>query len=244
MMYEPLLREQSTLFVCSLICRAWSTRAQILLWRRPLLFSQQSVRRFIKAVQADATNHLVSLVCEIRETGAFADASELSSTFSTDLTMRALPNLRVMYGHSVTWDAVDLHPRAVRMRLPFLSTLRKLEIYRSVIDSLRMFLDVVWSCGELTHLTVSQVLFADEISIYHPKKIMHRWSSLARERKACKKLTHLSVYATAFSAHNDMIVGALFGSAITTVDTTLKATSQDIEFEPHPFLISLIPRAS
>ncbi|KAJ3015996.1 hypothetical protein NUW54_g905 [Trametes sanguinea] len=171
------------------------------------------MQRFVRTIQADASNYLASLVYEIRETGTYADGPEISSTFSADLTVRVLPNLGVIYGHSVTWDLSNTPSRAVRMSLPVLSTLKKLEIYHSVIGSLRTLLDVVWSCRQLTHLTLSQVLFADEISIYHPKKTLQRWRNLVRDGKACGKLTHLSVYATAFSAHHDMIVGALFGSA-------------------------------
>ncbi|KAJ2991985.1 hypothetical protein NUW54_g8050 [Trametes sanguinea] len=129
------------------------------------------------------------------------------------------------------------------MSLPVLSTLKKLEIYHSVIGSLRTLLDVVWSCRQLTHLTLSQVIFADEISIYHSKKTLQRWRNLVRDGKACGKLTHLSVYATAFSAHHDMIVGALFGSAVTTVNTTVKANSHDIvkSLNPIPFLYRSFP---
>ncbi|KAI9061570.1 hypothetical protein FKP32DRAFT_932380 [Trametes sanguinea] len=55
--YIMLLQERSTLWACSLTCRAWRRRAQNLLWMRPLLLLPENVPSFYEIIRGDAENH-------------------------------------------------------------------------------------------------------------------------------------------------------------------------------------------
>ncbi|KAI8996335.1 hypothetical protein BD414DRAFT_477598 [Trametes punicea] len=47
---------QKTFYACALVCHAWRTHAQFLLWKYPMLQSQASLARFIATVHHDVGN--------------------------------------------------------------------------------------------------------------------------------------------------------------------------------------------
>ncbi|KAI9068027.1 hypothetical protein FKP32DRAFT_200938 [Trametes sanguinea] len=241
-MYAPQLYQQSALYACTLICHAWSRRAQQLLWRRPLLCSVWSVQRFTELIQADAANVLAPLVYELRLNAGFIYDFSLPTMFPANVFMRSLSNLRTIYAHGVAWEIHDIHPRLIRFQLPLLAALKRLELQICSIGTLRMLFDVVWSCQELTHLTISQHSYNNDLNIHLPRGTLERWHLAQKSRNTCRKLTHLAVYETPFCPDRDVIIGALFGSAVTTIDTDLNLrVHPELFWNPIPLLHRSFP---
>ncbi|OSD06677.1 hypothetical protein PYCCODRAFT_961476 [Trametes coccinea BRFM310] len=66
--YAPLcdmmLRANTTLWACSLTCRAWRKRSQALLWRRPIVSSRGPPTRFYAACREGGFGEWTRLVTE------------------------------------------------------------------------------------------------------------------------------------------------------------------------------------
>ncbi|KAI8993899.1 hypothetical protein BD414DRAFT_480767 [Trametes punicea] len=138
---------RKTLCACALVCRAWRTHAQFLLWTYPMLDSQASLARFIATLQHNVGKQWASFVSMLHfhpGPGIYAPdadpgARQIELSVS-DILLRCFPNIHTFYVSDLAWMT---NPRLYRMRLPFLSSLTHPMLDRCIYDTFRDMLDLV-----------------------------------------------------------------------------------------------------
>ncbi|OSD02586.1 hypothetical protein PYCCODRAFT_322268 [Trametes coccinea BRFM310] len=150
--YDVLIHERNTLCACSLTCRAWRTRSQTLLWKRPLLLLPDHISSFYRIVREDATYERVCLVSEMCMT---CHKYMPCIAFAGDIVVHTFPNLRVLHINDMDWSpfVTDGIPRPMlRAHLPLFANLIRLECHGCVFPDERYFFEIIWACCNLVHL--------------------------------------------------------------------------------------------
>ncbi|KAI0353193.1 hypothetical protein OH77DRAFT_1512833 [Trametes cingulata] len=198
-------RESPTLKACALTCRAWRPRAQLNLWKAVLLQHRERVMpEFVAAARGspDRLAPLVRTMC----------LHPFGERVPLDVFMLGLPNLHMLVLEAVMWTPFP--PRASRMRMPLLASVRELALSRCGFHTVKDMLDVVWSCPNLSRVVILNCSFTRERLTEAESA---RLSTLRKRPGACEKLTSLRLFGHPFE-HLSAPSGSVFGSAVTDLD--------------------------
>ncbi|KAI8995424.1 hypothetical protein BD414DRAFT_479502 [Trametes punicea] len=113
---------------------------------------------------------------------------------SGKIFMRSFPNLRVLHIDGIGWCTTHISSRLIRMLLPFLATLTRLELHFCAFSSWEVVFDVVRACRELIELVFDPSIIGEYDSDSQVK--LRRLYLRCRHMRICEKLTPFSVHSS------------------------------------------------
>ncbi|OJT05317.1 hypothetical protein TRAPUB_3866 [Trametes pubescens] len=135
---------QQALCACTLTCRAWSVRAQYLLWTFPILPNSLRLVHFNMAIRKSPNKAIIR------------GLMLASTNMAGELFMHSFPHLQHLLCFGIRFNRGP-PLRLLRMRLPFFSTITTLALFDCTFESMRAMLDVVWACSNLTTLAIGNI---------------------------------------------------------------------------------------
>lgn len=177
---------QDTLCACALTCRAWRAPAQRLLWAFPHILDGARLAHFTAAIRTTAPSH--SLTTLLLADNTFYQKAYCHDTAGA-LFALPFPRLQELHYHDVRFERGPLLP-FLRAQLPFFARVTVLDLRRGIYHSLRVLLDTVWGCPNLSTLRITESEFYPGRS---SAKRNAQLSAACEHARGCQKLTSLTL---------------------------------------------------
>lgn len=187
---------QRTLYACALTCRAWRIRAQQRLWGDIHLFTDRDISVF-NSVLRIAPAWCITTTAALHLSGSTYSEPMKLTAFNA-LSMHSLPNLTMLHCHLIM-KSFNVCVRTLRMRLPFYAGLKELVLSDCTFDSVRVLLDVVWACPNVSALTIRGCKFSGSARVAAGAAHL---STICSHLRACQKLTSLSLHSVSLTRHS------------------------------------------